>query len=96
MCHDKFIILANIVNDLLLGILTKSIEPILLEESTTTLFGLIDVGLIILTIVGVPTSYLVIGAFSGIIILQETPLASTCLISVQGVKSTFPVIPVQF
>jgi len=77
MCHDQFIILVSAVNVLLLGILTRSIELMLLEESTTTLLGLIDVGLIRLTAVGVPSSYLVILVPIGINTLTAVPLAST-------------------
>jgi len=46
--------------------------------------------------VGVPNSYLVILEFSGINTLTVVPLASTCLIFGQPVRSISAVKPVQF
>jgi len=95
MCH-KFIILANVLNDLLFGILTKSIESISSAESTLTPDGCIVVGLIILTCVGVPNSYLDILLFCEINTFIVVPLASTCCKLVYPDRSISSVNPVQF
>ena len=95
MCH-RFIILANIVNDLLFGIFTKSTDVIFEEFPTVTFYVVIDVGFIMLTAVGVPSVYVVIAEFSGIDTFILVPDAFTCLRSLQLVRSMSSVKPEQF
>jgi len=85
-----------VLNVLKLYTFLKSIDVILLQLSILILAGVNAVGFMIVTDVGVPTSYLVILGFYGSVILTVVPLASTCVSSVQADKSTVPVSPIQF
>jgi len=103
--YDRFIILANIVNVLLFGTLTRSIDVMLLLLSIVIPLGVRTEGLINLIDVGVPSSYLVkespvaipfVIVPSGTNTLIVVPLASTSAMSLQLRKSISSVKLIQF
>lgn len=66
-------------------------DVIFLYPSTSTPLGYNTVGLIILTSVGMPNSYLVILELLGIVILTDVPLASTSSRLANDERSIVPV-----
>ena len=95
MCHDKFISLANAVNDLQLGILIKSIEEILLLLVTLIPLGASTSGSLMYAEVGLPSCKV---AISDSLLLNLTlidvPLVSTVASFVQLEKSIKPITDV--